>query len=252
MRVEHILLNGLVVIQDYSRSVRLLFFETGNTNWPYVSPIATAFVVSYGARCFALTCDHNLHGNQWRHAVITNARFGDCVAGIKAVYKPDEPTGYAQESEILDVRVIELDEASSASFFCDNAYVLDQQTSCQSKTADVLEINGALEESSAIHYEKHELVPTFARLEFQDNCRHPYDIVLRNGKAGCDQDWPMSMSGLSGSPVFNVSQKKLCGMVTRGSRNADEANIWYVEISDILCILEGVRNGSLAAEYEKT
>lgn len=238
-----------MVSNDYTRSVRFLFFQTNFEDFPYASYVATAFVVSFEGRYFVLTCEHNEQDFSWHDVVITDSRFGQNAAGIKAIYKPDRPSGYAVGSDILDVRVIELDDDASASFFCDNAYILCPETICQSNEKDVLELNGALKELSEI--QRNDLSPTFARLEFMDFGRHTHDIVLRNGKAKCGEDWPIKLSGISGSPVFNKTQKKLCGMTMRAGREGDDANMWYVEIGDILQILTGVQAGKLEVLYQK-
>jgi hypothetical protein len=61
-----------------------------------------------------------------------------------------------------------------------------------------------------------------------------------------------SLTGLSGAPVFDVSTKRLCGVVNRGGMQDDEAILHYIDIVDVLAALRAVSDGALYTRYNKT
>ena len=52
-----------------------------------------------------------------------------------------------------------------------------------------------------------------------------------------------SVEGISGSPVFDRTANALCGMVVRGGMNGGSCNLIYVDIFDIMRLLEAVSVG---------
>jgi hypothetical protein len=57
--------------------------------------------------------------------------------------------------------------------------------------------------------------------------------------------------GLSGAPVFNVSQRALCGMVMRGGMNENLCTIWYADMFDIGQLLAAVHEERSEHYYRK-
>jgi hypothetical protein len=57
--------------------------------------------------------------------------------------------------------------------------------------------------------------------------------------------------GLSGSPVFNVTQRALCGIVVRGAMSANTCTLWYVDMFDIVQLLTAVHENRTETYYQK-
>jgi hypothetical protein len=60
-----------------------------------------------------------------------------------------------------------------------------------------------------------------------------------------------SIAGMSGSPVFNLTLNALCGMVLRGSLNANKCVVWYADIIDIVQLLKATRDRMKTVLYWK-
>ena len=60
-----------------------------------------------------------------------------------------------------------------------------------------------------------------------------------------------SITGISGSPVYDVTAHALCGMVVRGGMTENLCAILYMDISDIVRFLDAVNRGDESAYYAK-
>lgn len=250
MKVPHTLSGGLLVRQDYSEAVRFMFFHTDDIQWPYATHGGTAFVVRSNGRYFGLVCKHALGDFKWSQLAITDAKFGTRTAGVKAFVYASNPEGGAIDGDMLDLGVIEFSEDVDASFFGDSAYILEEKTICTSEAGDQLEVNGALKDLSTIGDEV--ITPVFARFEFVDVGPLHADPVLREARGTIDADGISRLTGLSGSPVFNATQKRLAGIVVRGHISNGAAIIKYVDASDVLQLVSAAANQEKSTYYEKT
>jgi hypothetical protein len=146
--------------------------------------------------------------------------------------------------------VVEFSDDVGIEFFNDQSYLLDRGTVGSSNPGDVLWTCGALKENSSFHEDP--IHAEFARLEFIDVGPLLSDITMRKATAKYQGLQFETLTGISGSPVFNSTQKKLCGMVTRGGLTEGIATIHYLDMEDIFRALEAIENGALATSYEKT
>lgn len=60
-----------------------------------------------------------------------------------------------------------------------------------------------------------------------------------------------SVTGISGLPVFNKTANALCGMVIRGGMNGPACTIYYVDVFDIVRLLEAVSERAPSTYYTK-
>ena len=223
-------------------------FRTGLDYWRYATNGGTAFVVRHHGKYFGITCSHVLRGFDYEQLALANARVGDRSAGMRAVFVPTAPMGAAEGSDVMDIALIEFGEESTAEFFGDNAYILDRATSGISRVNDNLLVSGALKGPSSI--DEDVISPVYTLLEFKDIGRHATDVTLRAGEAAFNVPNLDSLTGLSGAPVFNFSQRRLCGVVVRaGLRDDGYATLWYVDIQNVLPMLEGIAAGRTHASY---
>jgi hypothetical protein len=250
MKTTQLLASGLIVRQDIEDSVRLVFFETGYEGWEYGSDGGTSFVINYSGNIYALTAKHVVKNFKWEQLVITKKKVGkegEDVAKISAVFYPSLPIKAAEGTDVVDIAVIEL--TNDVNFFKDSAYIVDDKTIGTSKVGDKLYVSGSLKEKSSY---LGEIEPGFCQLDFIDNGASKWgDAFVREATAKYDNPPFESLDGLSGSPVFNVTQNKLSGMAIRGKLDKQSAQLFYIDIFDIYKVLESIKSGNLKAEYLK-
>jgi hypothetical protein len=66
------------------------------------------------------------------------------------------------------------------------------------------------------------------------------DPTLRRAIGQFDKPEFTDVLGLSGSPVFNVTQRALRGIIVRGTMNANMCTLWYVDMFDIAQLLAAI------------
>jgi hypothetical protein len=92
---------------------------------------------------------------------------------------------------------------------------------------------------------------SWCRLEFRD--RGPSaDPFLRQAHAGYASPEFTNLTGISGAPVFSANTGKLRGMVVRGGTDGKLWTIHYIDVFDIIVLLEAVVAGHDAADYAKS
>jgi hypothetical protein len=249
MRVQQRLSSGLTISQDFRTSVRFPVFETGFEEWPIATNGGTLFLVTVRGRVFGLTCRHVLKGFDWRQLRVTEAKFGKTFAPISGLVCPSDPRGEAVETDILDIAVVEFAPEVTATFFSDPPYILDANTSGSANIGDVLWVHGTLKEKSDLS--EIPISPQFCFLEFNDHGAASADPILRRGFAGFSNPEFSEITGLSGSPVFDLITEKLVGMVVRGTLRNRTCAIWYIDMFDILKFVTAVADGDASTDYTK-
>lgn len=238
-----------------SECVRCAFFETrGLEDIPefpkYTSLGGTVFLLNRNNEVFGVTCGHIKQGYEWTDLIIADQKFGQKVAGISTIYKPAEPAGWAVESDILDIRVIRFTDDISASFFRDTAYITDAATTGNPADGDDLVVCGSIRDLSEFTTE--DISPVYCQLDFRcDGSGSSNDVTLRTAYARYKDPTFDSLVGLSGSPVFNKSANRLCGMVTRAGMRDGAARIHFIEIEDVIQFITAIQNGSFRTTYTK-
>lgn len=235
--------------RDIRTSVRFVFFDTGIPEWQYATEGGTAFVIAYKGRVCALTAKHVRKGFRWDQLIITDRKHGKFVAPIRAVYYPSEPEGGALGGDVVDVALIDFQSDAGADFFGDEPYIVDANTVGTSQMGDPLIVTGALKAPSLI--DEKLIRPVFCALEFQDSGISSEDPVLRCAISQFDQPQFSSLTGLSGAPVFNTRTKKLAGMAVRGGLQAGHAKLHYIDIFDIMQMIDGILLGKTKVSYAK-
>jgi hypothetical protein len=182
---------------------------------------------------------------------VTDRKIGDRVAGLKSVFQPSQQRGDAAETDVLDVVIMKFSEDVSLDFFADSAYLLDRRTVATSQAGDRLLVHGALKEGSKI--DEKVIAPAFCLLEFTDAGSSANDPTLRVAVAKFLNPEFSSLTGLSGAPVFNVTQNALCGMVVRATTQTvgRQFSLRYVDLFDMMQVLKAAHEGRGDAYYRK-
>ena len=248
-RVAQTLASGIIVRQDFRTATRFAFFVTGSDEWPYATHGGTLFVVLYRGRPYGLTCKHVFGRFNWGQLVVTAEQYGGGAVGLSQIAYASEPRDGAIDTDVLDIAVILFAGGVDAAFFKDSAYLLDEKTVTTSRPGDALRVHGTLKTHSEIT--KAEIAPKFCLLELVDDTSFSNDPTLRRGFGVFDRPEFADVVGLSGSPVFNVAQSALCGMVMRGTLRNDMCTLWYVDIFDVCKLLDAVHEGHATTNYQK-
>ncbi len=138
---------------------------------------------------------------------------------------------------------------TSPETFFRGPYLIDAGTVVTSKPGHRLLVAGVLKEKTLIDPPNVEM--GYCRLEFTDAGPYKPDPFLRQAKAEFASPEFSSITGISGSPVYDVTAHALCGMVVRGSMTGNRCTILYMDIADVVRFLEAVSRGDETAYYTK-
>lgn len=251
MKIEQKLSSGLIVRKDLKDCVRFVFFETNAPGWEYATYGGSAFIVNYKGKIYALTCNHVFGDFDSSKLALTNKRFGDMVAGYDAIFRPKDPILEAVDTDILDLAVIRFTEDCQSQFFGDDPYIIDDETICTSEKNEKILIEGSLKDLSAI--DDKTIKAQFCSLEIIDDGYHEHDATLRSAYGQFLSNIEFSsVTGISGSPVFNLTKGKLCGMAVRGGLNEKKfCNVFYIDIEDIKQVLQAIHEDRPNTSYKK-
>jgi Trypsin-like peptidase domain len=231
-------MGGTAPERDFAAAVRPVLFYTDIEEFQYATHGGTAFVVSYQGRPYALTCRHVFKDFDEGQLTLFGAQFpikGDQPAKIRGVYYPSSPRASAVDSDVTDFCLIEFETNVTTDFFGGNAYPLSEQTICSSTTGDRLLIFGALKEKTVIN--PSDITVGYGRLEASD-AGPSSDPFLRRGAAQYLGHEFSTVTGISGAPVFNLRNNRLCGMIVRGGLTAGRFSVHYAGALDILRFAE--------------
>lgn len=252
MMTHQRLSTGEYLWQDFSASVRPVFFETDYEEWRYGTNGGTLFVVELRQHVFALTCAHVFKGFRDDKLFIFGRRIpqkGARGAPVKGMASPSSPAGEAEGTDATDLCAIEFADDIDPNFFCGTAYRLDPATIGTSRPGHQLQVAGFLKDKTALVPSS--LVAGYCCLKFVDNGRAPFDPFLRQGLAEFPAPGFDNLTGLSGAPVFDVSANTLCGMVCRAGMVGTQATLHYFDIFDIVKFLEAAASKSPHMTYDK-
>jgi hypothetical protein len=234
------------VPKEIAESVRFVCFETHLEDFRLATNGGTAFVVRYKGTPFAITCRHVLHGFNIDDLVITNARLGRKVAGVRGIYHPRPLNGDVEGSDLDDVCVIAFHEHDNEFFDC--IYDLDRLSAATSEPANRLIVTGFLKQKSSINPPY--IFAGLCFLQFTDAGVAAFDRTFRRRLATYFKPNFDSISGMSGAPVYNVDSRAVCGMVARGGIQGDGVcTIYFIDIFDIMQFLDAIASGSNKVSY---
>jgi hypothetical protein len=240
-------------------AVRPVFFQTEYEEFLYATDGGTLFLVRFKGRIYGITARHVFTGNGFEpnRLFVTRAKFakkGTPPAPITGIYYPSSPRGAAQDSDIGDLCLIEFDEDMATDFFMESPYDMDTQPVGRSIAGHSLAVYGVLKEKTTIiHADEKpgDIVIGYCQLEYTDTTLTTPDAILREAKAEFPAPAFSSVTGISGSPVYDKTADALCGMVVRGGMTGAKSNIRFIDMFDIVRLLEGVGSGAPGVDYRK-
>jgi hypothetical protein len=253
MRATQKLASGLVVRQDIADAVRPVFFKTDFEEWLYATHGGTLFLIRFRGRVYALTCNHVFKDFPTGRLFIVGKKYaqkGNLPARIEGVCCATSLRDGAVDSDIGDVCLIEFSERNPVDFFGHSPYIIEEKTVATSSAGHELFVAGVLKEKTSTALP--DLYFGYCNLQLCDDGLAGHDPTLRKASAVFDKPDFKSVEGISGSPVFDRTANALCGMVVRGGMNGWSCNLIYVDIFDIMRLLEAVSGGKESTYYTKT
>jgi hypothetical protein len=129
-------------------------------------------------------------------------------------------------------------------------YVVEGNTRGSSNSGDVLYANGSIKEKTDLSGDR--ITPVFCLLEFLDRGANSSDVSLREAYAEFENPEFAEVTGISGSPVFNATTKKLAGMIVRGALIGNKCTVWYIDMFDIMQFITAIAEPRDSTDYTKT
>jgi hypothetical protein len=133
-------------------------------------------------------------------------------------------------------------------FFNPDPYVIDPGTAGSAANNDEVRIYGCLKGPTVI--DEHTISGKYLELDLVDRGRANSDPILRRAEGPIRNAEIASLTGMSGSPVFNVTRKRLCGVVVRAGIRGGTAQVWYVDFGDILHRMSAIAEGRSSYAYD--
>lgn len=245
-----ILRDGEVVRQNFRDAVRPIFYETGVDDFKYGTAGGTCFIVVFDGAVYGLTCRHAIKGVTDYNLCITDTLYAvrRRAAAIDGIFLGANFRGAAAGSDLEDICVIKFHKDADEGFFGNKLYFLDHGTFGSSKRRHILSVFGVINNNTKI--EPPNIYSGLGDLVFSDDGVYETDSTLRSAEMVTPHDGSFDcVNGLSGSPVFDETAKKLCGMVVRGSGKG-KPRIYYIDIQHIVSFLSDAHSGRATCEYQ--
>src|SRR6185312_807154 len=135
-----------------------------------------------------------------------------------------------QGSELHDIAVICFSDEIGPEFFGGTAFVVGPGTVGTSDTAHVLKVYGFLSTKTVVDCETESITGGYCDLQFHDVGETSSDPVLRQALATYAGHNLSSLDGISGAPVLDETEGRLCGMVVRaGLNDLGNATLWHID-----------------------
>ena len=235
-----------------SASARAVLFMTMFEDHPYATHGGTLFIVSFRGKLFGVTSKHAFGDFPHKALLVSQekrGKKGSRFAAIEGIRYPSTPQGEAVDTDITDLCLVEFSAEVTSDFFHGTAFPIDDAHTATARSGEQLVVFGMLKEATVI--DGHDISVSWGRLEFTD-IGFGNDPVLRKATAEFRTPGFTNLSGISGAPVSSSSTGKLCGMVVRGGSDGTRWTIHYIDVFDIIQLLDAVAVGSEATYYNKT
>ena len=239
-------------------AVRPIFYMTEYEEFLYATDGGTLFLVRFKGRIYGITAWHVFKGKGFEpnRLFVTQekqAKKGTPPAPVKGVYRASAPHGAAEGSIIEDLCVIEFDDDMAPDFFMKSPYNMDSLPVGSSVVGHSVVVYGVLKEKTHFTYDEgaRDITIGYCQLDYRDTTSKTHDAVSREAETEFLAPAFSSISGISGSPVYDKTAGKLCGMVVRGTMVGTKSPIRFIDIFDIEKFLDGVSSGATCINYEK-
>jgi hypothetical protein len=236
---------------DFAEAIRPVFFETEHEEFIYATYGGTLFLVVFRGRVYGVTCRHVFGDFPPGRLFITQekwAKKGSMPGHVTGLIYPSSPVDAAVGTDVTDLCLIQFSDDTRPDFFR-SPYVIDSRTVASSQVGDNLSVAGVLKDQTSIL--PGDMQVGYCRLEFQDEGSAQFDPTLRSAVAQFENPAFRSLTGISGAPVFNQTARALCGMVVRGSMTNNYCTTYYLDVFDVVQLLDAASQGATSRYYIK-
>lgn len=233
--------NSILAVPGISEAIRPVFFQTDLDDFLYATHGGTLFLISFQGCSYALTCRHVFQDFPKGRLFITQekqAQKGSKPAPVEGVVYPSSPRDGAVGTDIEDICLVEFAEDIPKDFFKGSEFVIDDGTVATAQEGHELFIPGVLKDKTV--FDPPDIRMGYCQLRLRDVKPATSDPILRTAYGEFGNDEIGSVVGVSGAPVFDVTANRLCGMVVRGGMQGRRCTLQYIDIFDIMRLLEGV------------
>jgi hypothetical protein len=153
MKRTQTLSSGLTIQQDFSDTVRAVFFQTDIEDFSYATNGGTLFLVSFLGRAYGLTCKHVIGDFEPGSLFVSQEKVpaqGSKPAPVAGLALPIASTGEAVGTDVGEICVIQFAAHITPDFFTPLPYILDANTVCTSDIGHELHVVGFLKDKSGI------------------------------------------------------------------------------------------------------
>jgi hypothetical protein len=227
--------------QDIKQAVRPVLFQSDVEEAPY-SIGGSLFVIAFEGRCYGLTCWHVLGDGGVNHLFVAQ---GPVVAkGARPAPISKVARIAATETDLQDIAVVCFSDEIRPDFFGGTAYVIGPKAVGTSDAANRLRVYGYLTEKSSVDYDAASITGGFCDLQFTNLGPTSSDPVLRQALATYAGHNISKLDGISGAPVYDDTEGRLCGMAVRaGLSDNGGASLWYIDVHYIVGVAQAVHRG---------
>ena len=257
--VEHQLSSGIRVQQDVFLATRFVQFSTEYDDWPVATHGGTAFIVEYKSRWFAVLARHvfgkrNAERFYFKDLLMFTKNSGESCIPLKVVrgvgVQPLPGRTKEDLGNIGDMAVVEVETRPDE---ITDRYIMDANTICDTKPGNSLKIFGFLKSGSQIEVDGDDVTT------FSQPCRLGLECVptsssaeeLYSAKGDYNPSSPPDLAGISGGPVYNVSQSALCGIVLRAGINLSTKQVTahFIGVDHVTHLLDAIISEKNVAKY---
>lgn len=234
-------------------SVRFPLFFTGIEDYPFATNVGAVFLVKVGKTPIAILPKHILKTFHLRDLRITSSLTVFNSVGVEDAYQFNGYKEATRATDIEDILVAFFPEFVTPSDF-ETIFPFEFMDAAPVQDGDEVVTYGFNRDNSILTKEEvriHQVV-----VEAIVTPKKSADFTLREcvGTFNLEPegDKLKSVTGLSGSPVFNRRSGLCCGLTTRGGITENgEIILRFVESFDLIRIINAAVSGADFVEYEK-
>ena len=243
-----------MMIHPIGRAIRLVFFQTDLEDYPHATHGGTLFIVKFSGGLYGVTCKHVFKDFSPDSLHVTpelTPRKGALSAKIQNLGYASKLGGISVGSDLDDICIIQFVSDLDPNFFGGSEYIITKRSISSAMTGHDLFAYGFLKEKSRLLPEPDGIIAPCC-LPARDRGVSG-DPFLRRASARFtpSEEGSKSIVGMSGSPVFDITANRLCGMLVRGRKEKDSYQFYYADIYDIVRLLEATRDRRQTVYYNR-
>lgn len=234
-------------VEYYEKFIRPVFWQSVLYEEEYLhSDGGTGTVIEVGERVFFVTAGHVKQANAWADLCIPVKVASPDLFGIKSAYRPNQPTGKAVDSDVMDLVALELEPEGLP---YDALPIL--LSSPRADTVSTALIAGYPKKDTSFSPEEIQVKLVHTQMRYVEP--YQYDVALSVFESASKVRGDFQPEGMSGACLFDDETKLPCGIVLRAGVSGEGVFRAYVlDWEDISWFLREVVAGETRVDYQKS